>query len=395
MRGIISENFALDDVTAPPASLFSEAALMYKRQMDMKSKKRVEYIHELFPDGVPKLWCPSLAHFTAEGAIDSHRIERHLRFISPWVGGLLVPGTTGEGWELSDDEAMKILEITLRAATELRLWVLVGVLKPTAEEMIAFVERALDRIGIVRAGEAGQPGASSPEASRELIRDLRTHRIAGFTFCAPRGALLSQEAIADGLRKVLDLRLPSALYQLPQVTGNEIAPETAQELCHTYENLFLFKDSSGSDRILSSGLDFGGSFFARGAEGDYLEWFTRAKGSYDGFLLSTANCFPRHLSEVVAEGTPPDRSRQSSRLISAVINEAFNAVRPVGSGNLFTNANKAIDHFNAWGPAALGLAGPRLHDGTVISQEVIAQVGKILRRHDLTPVDGYLDEGRS
>ena len=68
----------------------------------IESLSRREWLSRLFPEGtVPQLWCPPLTHYLSSGEIDSARIAAHLRFISPWVKGLLVPGSTGDGWELT------------------------------------------------------------------------------------------------------------------------------------------------------------------------------------------------------------------------------------------------------------------------------------------------------
>ena len=338
--------------------------------------KRIDYLQTLFPNGIPTLWCPPLTHFTEDRSLDERRMEAHLRFLAPSVKGLLVPGTTGEGWELSDSEASALLRLVLPIAGKLDMLVLVGILKPTVAETLTALERTLDELEL----SAGDP---------RLLERLAGMHIAGFTFCAPRGAELSQQTILQALRLPLERGLPSALYQLPQVTANEFAPETARELAASFENLILIKDSSGGDRIITSPPRPEDLFFVRGAEGDYYEWFAENSSRYDGFLLSTANSFPVQLARIVAPGADAGEARRLSQAITAVINESFNAVRPVNRGNLFTNANKAIDHFNAYGPQADKLPGPRLHDGTVIPAEVLSQVGTVLTRHGLMPERGY------
>ena len=51
----------------------------------------------LFPDGIPRLWCPMLTHFRAAREPDAVRIRAHLSVLARNVGGILVPGSTGEG----------------------------------------------------------------------------------------------------------------------------------------------------------------------------------------------------------------------------------------------------------------------------------------------------------
>ena len=71
---------------------------------------------------------------------------------------------------------------------------------------------------------------------------------------------------------MLGLGYPIALYQLPQVTENEITPETVAELASRFPNFYLFKDTSGEDRVALADLDLQGVFLVRGAEGQYHQW---------------------------------------------------------------------------------------------------------------------------
>jgi hypothetical protein len=191
---------------------------------------------------------------------------------------------------------------------------------------------------------------------------------------------------------VLDMGLPVALYHLPQVTGNEAAPETFARLVAKHPNLILFKDSSGDDGIALSGVDARGVFLVRGAEGDYARWLRAAGGTYDGFLLSTANSFPAGLLAVV-DGIREGRLEEAMRIstaLSGAVGEVFGLVGEIPCGNAFTNANKAIEHFMAFGPAATDRQGPMLHGGIRIPAGIITATGKSLRRYGLMPEKGYL-----
>jgi hypothetical protein len=183
-----------------------------------------------------------------------------------------------------------------------------------------------------------------------------------------------------------------ALYHLPQVTGNEAAPETFARLVAKYPNLILFKDSSGSDGIALSGVDARGVFLVRGAEGDYSRWLRAAGGTYDGFLLSTANSFPAGLLAVV-DGIREGRLEEAKKIstaLSGAVGEVFTLVGEIPCGNAFTNANKAIEHFMAYGPSAVDRQGPMLHGGIRIPAGIIAATGDSLRRYGLMPEKGYL-----
>ena len=60
-------------------------------------------------------------------------------------------------------------------------------------------------------------------------------------------------------------------------------------------------------------------------------------------------------------------------------------------GNPFANANKAVDHFFAFGPKARDAPPPRLHAGVLLPADVIHAAGDTLLRHGLMPEKGYLE----
>ena len=98
---------------------------------------RASLTQRLFPHGVPRLWCPTLTHFAAEGQFDAARIRRHLQVIAPYVKGALVPGSTGEGWEMSDADIQRLLDVVLDAAQAADIRVLIGVLKTDLPSMVS------------------------------------------------------------------------------------------------------------------------------------------------------------------------------------------------------------------------------------------------------------------
>jgi 4-hydroxy-tetrahydrodipicolinate synthase len=344
-------------------------------------EKRQKIINGLFPADIPRLWCPLLTHYRADGSIDFERMDAHFRHLVPWVKGFLIPGSTGDGWELNDDETLKVAEFAVQQAQKHETSLLLGVLKTDTETMLRTIA------GMMRGIQ------KTPGGKQDANQILRGGRVCGFTVCPPQGSARTQEEIEAALSKILDLGMPIALYQLPQVTGNELAPETFAGLAQKYCNLAFFKDSSGLDRIAASDVDKAGVFLVRGAEGDYAKWLKSAGGPYDGFLLSTANCFPRALSDIIESLAGNDRktAQAISEKLTHAVREVFALVQPLPSGNPFTNANKAMDHFYAFGPAACAKEGPVLHAKVRIPADIIAATGVILARHDLAPERGYLE----
>ena len=334
----------------------------------------------LFPDGVPLLWAPTLVFYDEAGRIDLDRERAHLAFMAPHVRGILVPGSTGDAWEMDDAEALAALGAVVPFAVEHGLDLLVGVLRPTAEATRSLLDKVLDHLR----GRAGTDSAAEAFAAT---------RVRGITIAAPTSAApLPQEAIRAALEPVLALGLPTAVYQLPQVTGNTISPELMADLAQRSPNLLLFKDSGGTDEVALSGRMPAGVMLLRGAEGDYARWSKAHGGAYDGFLLSTANAFPAQLAAVLEDlraGRVAEALRRSAA-VSAAVADAFAAVAELRAGNAFTNANKALAHVMAYGPDAPEAPLPRLHAGTHLPRTVLAAVTASLGRHGLLPERGYL-----
>ncbi len=348
--------------------------------MSSVSSKRKNLQDVLFPKGIPSLWCPPLTHFDAGHRIDLQRMEAHLTWMMPHVKGYLVPGSTGDGWDLDDAETETVVRFAVDMVRKRGVSLLLGALRKNTADVKDSIDKFVDILQKLT-------GKADPLAS------LVAAGVSGFTICPPAGKDLDQATIGAALEIILDKGLPVALYQLPQVTGNETAPETFARLVDRYPNLILFKDSSGSDRIALSGVDARGVFLVRGAEGNYSKWLKAGGGTYDGFLLSTANSFPAGLRAVVEgirEGRPAEALKISTA-ISGAVAEVFALVGEIPCGNAFTNANKAIEHFMAFGPAAADRQGPMLHGCIRIPAGILSATSDILRRYDLMPPKGYLE----
>jgi dihydrodipicolinate synthase/N-acetylneuraminate lyase len=344
------------------------------------AERRRELIAGLFPDRVPRLWCPLLTHYTSDGGIDRARMASHLGYVSRWVKGYLIPGSTGDGWELPAAESREVLDFAVQRARQSNLRLLAGVLKLDAEA----ARKEITRIAASLGGSMAQSHARS---------QARHEPVCGYVVCPPTGRDLSQREIRAALTGVLELNHPTALYQLPQVTQNEISPYTAARLAARFPNFFLLKDSSGADRLAQSAPRLGGVFLVRGAEGHYAQWLRENGGPYDGLLLSTANCFPRELHTIIAHSEQGETAEAEaiSRRLTSLIASAFELVSDIPDGNPFTNANKAMDHFFAHGPKAAHVPAPRLHSGALLPETVIRETERVLHRHGLMPSKGYLD----
>ncbi len=242
------------------------------------SQQRQNLVRELVSGEMPRLWCPPLTHYTSDGSLEQERIAAHWASMVPNVNAFLVPGSTSDGWEMSDEEIRALLNFSIELAAKLDALLLVGVLKSNVSSMGEAIAETLTML-------KQKAGVKDP------IEVLKRTRVCGFTVCPPHGADLTQEQIQADLETVLALDLPTAIYQLPQVTGNEMSPALIARLAERYPNFFLFKDSSGSDRVALEDRGQSGVFLVRGAEGHYAAWLRESDGPYHGLLLSTANCF--------------------------------------------------------------------------------------------------------
>src|SRR5437879_2099041 len=110
------------------------------------TERRAGLITELFPNGVPILWCPLLTHYDAKGAISESRMVAHLTHLAPFIKGFLIPGSTGDGWELREKEARRVIDIALDQAPQLGFSLLIGILKPDAESARQAIREVFDRI---------------------------------------------------------------------------------------------------------------------------------------------------------------------------------------------------------------------------------------------------------
>ncbi len=342
--------------------------------------ERRKLLARFFPDGTPALWCPLITHYDGDGDIDEQRTAAHLKHLSPWLRGFLVPGSTGDGWELTDNETRRLLEIVLEQIAKLNLHLLIGALKTEAEAALRAMSDTVNRL---------DSGTDEGNIESRLIHS----HVCGFTVCPPRGKELTQQQIGTALEAVLESGLPIALYQLPQITLNEMHPELVASLARQFPNFILFKDTSGADHVALSGQKLENVFLVRGAEGDYIRWLKAAKGPYDGFLLSTANCFAREFHQIVEDlaARRVKAAHAISERLTGCINEVFGIVTGLPHGNPFANANKAMDHFFAHGPNAQAARPPRLHAGAFLPADVIRATGEALSRHGLMPDKGYLE----
>jgi 4-hydroxy-tetrahydrodipicolinate synthase len=294
---------------------------------------RPELIKQLFPDGLDTLWCPLLTHYVVRHGrvtVDPRRIAAQMRTLTPYVHQFLLAGSTGDGWNLDAQQFDDLLSFAAHEA----YW------SPDARFLVGALARSTP--GVLRRGQA----------IRAHLGDSRVRGFVGIAVCPPVGVEVSQESIRSHYGRVSGaLAIPIAAYQLPQVTGCRIAPGTLAELAEAYPNIYLFKDSSGTDEVVLAGNSLDGIVTVRGAESQYAESLKSLGGPYDGLLLSTANVLSyslRSLVDMAAAGERELAGRVSDKL-TRLVGRLFDVVKSCPSGNVYSNVNRAVDHLLAHG----------------------------------------------
>lgn len=278
-------------------------------------------------NNLPRLWVPTLTFYRETGEIDFERTDVMLARIYPYCQGVLVPGSTGDGWLLDDKEQYELVKHYLSGFEFGRFKILIGALMPDAESTLAAIEKWCGLIKFV-------------SDCSDIRQGMDKLNVVGFVVCSPKGNH-SQEYIQSSLHKVFSCGLPLAFYQLPQITGNLVEPETLRIIAAQFPNLIMVKDTGGGDEIAKSGL-FKDKMLVRGAEGNPGPLISGKNQIYDGLLLSTVNSFPAVYAEIIVDGKGYDK-------IGDIISKTFAmaSVNPVS--NAFSDANRAIDHVMYYG----------------------------------------------
>ena len=123
----------------------------------------------------PDLWFPPLTYYSEGGVIDYDQMNEALESIYPYSKGALVPGSTGDGWVLSQEQQEDLVRFFLRGFGFGRFSMMIGALKPTAEETIASVRRWCEIL-------CEESGCDDPVSA---MQDLD---VKAFVFCVPAGS---------------------------------------------------------------------------------------------------------------------------------------------------------------------------------------------------------------
>lgn len=350
----------------------------------MPTLTRATILQPVLPADEFPLWVPLLTHYRQERnrlVVDTARMQRQAAEVRRSIGLWMLAGTTGDGWDLSEEQFDTLLQFSQsRGFRQWQARTLIGVLRPTTAEVIARIDRLRQLLGLT---------VMTP--LEETLPAVAAHGLVGITVCPPIGKAISQADIRAHYIRVCDAaRMPVVVYQLPQITGNSIAPETLSQLVAERPEIIVFKDSSGADTIAQHGMP--GLCLLRGAEGDYASMLKPFGGGYDGFLLSIGNTLGPQLRTLIehVQAGHREEALAASTGLTALVHALFTAVQETTSGNPFSNANRAVDHLLAYGQAWRQYPLPLLVSGARLPEETVARVAGILEGAGLLPEVGYL-----
>jgi dihydrodipicolinate synthase/N-acetylneuraminate lyase len=293
----------------------------------------------------------------------------HVAHLRPHVRQLLLAGSTGDGWELSVRQLLDLARLARDPDVFGDARLLFGLLRGTTDEVVLWA-KALEQNFL----EEGLPAG-------EFV---------GYAVCPPIDAAAGQDAIRRHYERVLKATTrPIAVYELPQVTGCSIAPETLRALAED-PRVILFKDTGGVDTVAQAGA-VAQVVMLRGAEGQYAEAL-KPNGPYDGWLLSTANVFAREFRQILRfrDAGQADAARDLSATLTRQIAALFESAEDLPFGNAFSNANRAGDHILAWGAAWREAPPPLTVSGHTLPRALLEAAAQSLGRHPGVPAKGYL-----
>ena len=320
---------------------------------------------------VDALWVPLLTHYqgVARVAVDPRRMAAHVAHLKPHLRQFLLAGSTGDGWELSIRQLLDIARLARDPAVFGEARVLFGLLRGTTDEVIQWAH-ALEQ--------------------NFLDEGLPAGEFLGYAVCPPIDERAGQDAIRRHYERVLKATTrPIAVYELPQVTGCSIAPETLSALAKD-PRVILFKDTGGVDAVARAGA-IASVVMLRGAEGGYVEAL-KPNGPYDGWLLSTANVFAREFRQILRfrDSGQADAALDLSQTLTRQITALFESAESLPFGNAFSNANRAGDHVLAWGRAWREAPPPLTISGEALPRALLEAAAASLARHPGVPERGYL-----
>ena len=217
--------------------------------------------------------------FKSDGSIDDAALTRHVEWqVSNGISLLIPAGTTGEASTLSEDEWIRVVELTVEAANG-KAAVFAGATHNSTQEAVSRAKRI--------AAVAGLHGilTANPYYNRP----------------GQEGQYQHFRAIAEATE------LPILLYNIPGRTGTNLLPETVLRLAEL-KNVVGVKESSGNMPQITERLAQVPQDFAVLAGDDAMALPTIAVGGV-GLVSVASNAIPQQMSDMVNSAVSGDWKR--------------------------------------------------------------------------------------
>lgn len=218
------------------------------------------------PDWFKGIFPALVTPFTQDDEIDEAAYRALIRYVLPYVDGVVPCGTTGEFVYLSTAEKQKAIEI------------------------------ALDEVG----GRVPVVAGTGCPSTRDTVQLTAWARDAGATAAlvvAPYYLKPTYNEIYEHYEKVNEVGLPLILYNIPQCAGTHFEWWTAEGMATDLDNVVGIKDSSGDIPFLAALLEK-----VRDTIGIFTghdETVAAALGAgVDGAILASANLIPDIWQEI-------------------------------------------------------------------------------------------------
>jgi 4-hydroxy-tetrahydrodipicolinate synthase len=204
--------------------------------------------------------------FTSADEVDEETYRALIRFVLPYVDGVVPCGTTGEFSSMTLQEKKRTIEI------------------------------CLDEVGGQVPVLAGT-GCQSTRETMELTQWAKDTGVTGALVVAPYFLKPAFNEVFDHYKQVDTIGLPLVLYNIPQTAGTHFRWWTAEGMGLAFENVIGMKDSSGDMPFFMAALEK-----LRGTIGlfcghDEIAGTAMLAGA-DGAILASANLIPDIWQEI-------------------------------------------------------------------------------------------------
>ncbi|WP_291583183.1 4-hydroxy-tetrahydrodipicolinate synthase [Clostridium sp. UBA6640] len=214
---------------------------------------------------------PILTPMNSDESINLDELGNQIeRLIDGGVHGLFPFGTNGEGYILSENEKIEVLEATIDKANG-RLPVYAG-------------------SGCISTADTVRMSVKAQELGADVL-----------SIITPSFALASQKELYDHYVEVAKhVEIPIVLYNIPARTGNKLLPETVAKLAKDVDVIVGVKDSSGNwDNLqayisYTNGLDK--EFYVLSGNDSLILPCLKAGGS--GAIAGCSNVYPHVLASI-------------------------------------------------------------------------------------------------